>query len=91
MSFLPSFLVRILKVATHPEEGREKLCIVVHRPYAYLQEELRQGFVGQGDVHVIVDKRSGEQRAEREPVTVERRQTKRRRAQQEIVEVVISG
>jgi len=38
-----------------------------------------------------VDKRSGEQRAEREPVTVERRQTKRRRAQQEIVDVVISG
>jgi hypothetical protein len=91
MSFLPSFLVRILKAATYPEEGREKLCIVVHRPYAYLQEELRKSFEGQGDVRVIVDKRSGEQRAEREPVTVERRQTKRRRAQQEIVDVVISG
>ena len=91
MSFLPSFLVRILKAATHPEEAREKRCIVVHRPYAYLQEELRQGFEGQGEVHVIVDKRSGEQRAEREPVMVERRQTQRRRAQQEIAEVVISG
>ena len=91
MSFLPSFLVRILKAATHPEEGQEKMCIVVHRPYAFLQEELRQGFEGQDDVHVIVDKRSGERRAEREPVPVERRQTDRRRAQPEIVSVVISG
>jgi len=38
-----------------------------------------------------VDKRSGERRAEREPVAVERRQTDRRRAQQQIVEVVMSG
>ena len=91
MSFLPSFLVRILKAATHPEEGREKMCIVVHRPYAYLQDELRQGFKGQGDVDVIVDKRSGERRAERKSMTVERRQANRRRTQREIVEVVISG
>lgn len=91
MSFLPAFLVRILKAAAHPEEGREKICIVIRRPYAYLQEELRQGFEGQGDAHVIVDRRSGERRAGREPVTVERRQADQRRAQQEIVEVVISG
>ena len=91
MSFLPSFLVRILKAAPHPEGGRERMYIVVRRPYAYLQEELRQGFEGEGDVHVIVDKRSGERRAEREPVAVDRRQTDRRRAQQQIVEVVMSG
>jgi hypothetical protein len=91
MSFLPAFLVRILKAAARPEEGREKMCIVVRRPYAYLQEELRQGFEGQGDVQVVLDGRSGERRAGRDPMTAERRQADRRRAQQEIVEVVISG
>jgi hypothetical protein len=91
MNFLPGFLVRILKAAAHAEEGREKMFIVVRRPYAYLQAELRQGFEGQGDVHVLVDRRSGNRRAGQEAVTVKRRQADRRRAQQEIVEVVISG
>ncbi len=89
MSFLPAFLLRILEAAAHPEEGRENMFIVVRRPYTYLQEELRQAFEGQGDVHIIVDRRSGERRTGPEPVTVERRQAERRRAKEEIVEVVI--
>ena len=54
----------------------------LNRPYAYLQEELCQGFEGQGNALVIVDRGSGERRAGREPVTVEGRQADQRRAQE---------
>jgi hypothetical protein len=89
MRFPAAFLMRILRAAASSEEAQGMIFIVVLRPYAYLQEELGQAFAGQGDVHVVVDRRNGERRARWEPVTTDRRQAERRRPKAEIVDVVI--
>jgi hypothetical protein len=63
--------------------------IVIQRPYGHLEDEFRRVFAGREDIKVIVDRRSGERRATRQPVSVERRRADRRRAKEELVEVLI--
>ena len=83
------FLLKIAK-ATPAERGPNELSIVIRRPYAHLEEELRETFQGQKDVQVIVDKRYDERRVKLESVEIDRRRTDRRRGKEELVEVVIS-
>ena len=64
--------------------------IVIRRPYAHLEDEVRRVFAGREDVKVVVDRRSGERRATQQPVSVERRRADRRRAKEELVEVLIA-
>ena len=66
------------------------MSIIIHRPYALLEEELNRAFKGQEDVKVIVDKRNGERRASRQLVELDRRRAGRRIPKEELVEVVIS-
>ena len=63
--------------------------IVIRRPYAHLEDEVRRVFAGREDVKVIVDRRSGERRATQQPVKVDQRRADRRRAKEELVEVLI--
>src|SRR5437870_2075255 len=64
--------------------------IVIRRPYAHLEDEVRRVFAGREDVKVIVDRRSGERRATQQPVKVDQRRADRRRAREELVEVLIA-
>ena len=64
--------------------------IVIRRPYAHLEDEVRRVFAGREDVKVIVDRRSGERRATQQPVKVDQRRADRRRAKEELVEVLIA-
>ncbi len=66
------------------------MTIVVMRPYARLEKELRSTFKGQEDVKVILDKRSGERRERLQAVSKDRRMADRRRPKEELVEVAIS-
>ena len=66
------------------------MSIIIHRPYAHLEDELREAFEGQEDVNLIVDRRDGERRTSQQPVSVERRRGDRRRPKEQLVEVVIS-
>ena len=92
MEFLPTFLVTILRATPPPDEGRGKMVIVIRRPYAYLEAELRAAFEGQEDVQVIVDRRTRERRTMQQPVEVERRRrVEARTPKEEILGVVISG
>jgi len=66
--------------------------IVIRRPYAHLEDEVRRVFAGREDVKVVVDRRWGERRASQQRVSVERRRADRRRAkeeQEELVEVLV--
>ena len=65
------------------------MCIVIRPQYAALKEELEKTFLGQKDVSIIVDRRSGERRHRKEPVSVERRQTGRRKPKVGLGELVI--
>ena len=90
MIFPPVFLMRINKKDSLPKESAGIMTIVVMRPYARLEKELRSAFKGDDDVKVILDKRSGERRKRLQAVTKERRMVDRRRPKEELVEVAIS-
>ena len=75
-------------------ERNWQMNLIVKRPYAYLTDDLQRVFKGQGDVNIIVDSRH--QTSERrnggdQPTSEEdRRCVNRRRANETLVEVVIS-
>ena len=91
MSSMPGFLMRIAKASFPPEQGVGMMSIVIRRPYAFLEKELRSTFEGQEDVKVIVDRRYGERRTSQQMVALERRCADRRRPKEELVEVVLSA
>ncbi|NOR21481.1 MAG: hypothetical protein GQ476_02105 [Candidatus Aminicenantes bacterium] len=91
MSSLPEFTMRIAKKAHLSEEGAGiNSIIVIMRPYAHLEKELRAAFKGQEDVKVILDKRHGERRRRRQAVAIECRKADRRRPKEELIEVIFS-
>ena len=91
MSYLPKFLMRITKVTNLSEERSGTTSIVIRRPYAHLEKELRSAFKWIEDVKVILDRRYGERRKKRkQPVTLERRAADQRRKKKDLVDVVIS-
>ena len=90
MSPVPGFLIRIAKPSSPPEQGSVMMSIVIRRPYAFLEKELRSTFEGQEDVKVIVDRRYRERRKNKQPVGAERRCADRRGAKRELVELVLS-
>ena len=91
MSVLPGFIMTIAQATSQPGQGAEMMSIIIKRPYAFLEKELRKAFKGQEDVKVIVDGRYGERRTEAQPITSERRLTERRRPKEELVEVLLSA
>ncbi len=82
--------MRISKKTRSPEEEAGITTIVVQRPFAHLEKELRDAFKGQKEVNVILDRRYGERRKRRQAVEIERRQAEQRRHKEELLEVVIS-
>ena len=82
--------MKIAKKDSLPEEMTRTMTIVVMRPYARLEKELRSAFKGDDGVKVILDKRSGERRKKLEDVAKDRRKDDRRRPKEELVEVAIS-
>ena len=53
MSSLPGLLLRIARATNPPEGGAGMMSIIIQRPYAHLEEELRRAFKGQEDVKVL--------------------------------------
>jgi hypothetical protein len=90
MSFLPKFLLKIVKALPSSEEGAGIMSVIIQRPYSHLEKELRSVFKGERDVKIIVDRRFGERRKSRQAVEVERRHADQRQPKEELIEVVIS-
>ena len=90
MSFLPKFLMRVTMVTNSSEKRCGTTSIVIRRPYAHLENELRSVFKWEEDVKVILDRRYEERRKSQQPVTLERRAAEQRRQKQDLVDVVIS-
>lgn len=89
--FLPvGFLMKIASETTPIEQKTGMMSIVIRRPYAHLERELRDTFEGQRDVCVVIDRRRGERREETNPVSVDRRTATRRCPKEEIVDIVMS-
>ena len=84
------FLMRIADAANSMESETGMMCIIIRRPYAHLEKELRSAFEGQPDVRIVIDRRHGERRTKTHPVSKDRRGMTRRRPKEELVNVVIS-
>ena len=90
MSSLPGFLLRISKATSPLHQGIGTMTIIVQRPYAHLEKELRTTFEGQEGVNVIVDRRYEERRLTEQSVAVERRRADRRSEGEELIRVLLS-
>ena len=90
MSLPTKFQIKIDKAGHSSKEGAGIMTIVVMRPYAHLEKELRNAFKGQEDAKVILDKRYGERRKGLQDIAVDRRKDDRRRPKEGLVEVMIS-
>jgi len=66
------FLVRIPKAPIPARRGAEKMFMIMRRPYACLEKELKREFRGEEDVRVIADRRLGERRKSLQPSSSER-------------------
>ena len=84
------FLLRIAKATHLPDKKNRRMDIVIRQPYAHLEEELRNTFIGQKDVNIILDRRHGERRTGTKSIAKDRRKADRRTPKDELVEVVIS-
>ena len=81
----------IVKATVLPAQADGEMSIIIQRPYAFLEKELKSAFKGQKDVRVIVNGRYGERREKIQTTTQERRRTDRRRPKEELVEVLLSA
>lgn len=91
MSIIPNFIMTIVKASALAPQADGEMSIIIQRPYAFLEKELKSAFKGQKDVKVIVNGRYGERREKTRPTSTERRRTDRRRPKEELVEVLLSA
>ncbi len=90
MSFLPKFLLKIVKAVPTSEEKAGTMTIIIQRPYSQLEKELHSVFKGEKDVKIIVDRRFDERRTTQQAVEVERRYAEQRQPNLEFIKAVIS-
>ena len=86
----PDFQLKISKEINSSGRGFGITSIIICQPYAHREKELRGAFKGEDDVEVMVDRRYGERRKKKQPITLERRRSVRRRSKEDLLEVVIS-
>ena len=60
------FLLRIVKATQPPDGEYSRMTIIIRKPYAHLEKELRKTFKQQGNVNIIMDRRSVERRRHRQ-------------------------
>jgi len=85
------FDCRVTERRNHTERNWQ-MNLIVKRAYAYLTDDLQRVFKGQEGVNIIIDSRhrDSERRIEDKSVSEERRYSDRRRANETLVDVVIS-
>jgi len=71
--------------------GAGKTLIIIQRPYAHLEKELRRTFGNGNNTRVIIDRRMGERRGRMESLSDDRRQGDRRAESELLLELVISS
>jgi len=90
MPLLSDLAMKISRTSAPHEGGAEEMVIIIQRPYAHLEKELRRTFRNGNETSVIIDRRMGERRSRTEPVTEDQRQGDRRAQRELLLELVIS-
>jgi hypothetical protein len=68
----------------------EGMVIIIQRPYAHLEEEMRKTFSNGNKARVIIDRRMGERRGPAKEMSNERRRSDRRATKEQLLEVIIN-
>ncbi|MGM0426932.1 MAG: hypothetical protein ACQEQ7_06815 [Thermodesulfobacteriota bacterium] len=87
---LPDLAMKISRTAAPHEGGAGEMVIIIQRPYAHLEKELRRTFGNGNKTRVIIDRRMGERRGRGEAVAEDRRWRDRRAHKEQLLEVVIN-
>ena len=90
-SNIDAFMMRMLKSIKPSTRSAGQTIVVVHGPFASLIPDLLNVFKGDRDVQVIADRRSGERRTKKGPVSLDCRRTERRETKPELLEVVFKA
>jgi len=89
-SRIDAFMMRMLKSLKPSTRAAGQTIVVVHRAFVSLIPDLLNVFKGDPDVQVIADRRCGERRTKKEPVSLDRRRTERRERKAELLEVIFT-
>jgi hypothetical protein len=82
--------MRVSSRGTGPRRPIGDLTIIINRPYADLESELKQVFEGIEKVKMFVDRRYEERRTRGQSRDEEYRKAERRKVKQGLVEAIIS-
>jgi hypothetical protein len=81
---------RIGALGAEANAGISEMALILKRPFAGLERQLRLAFAHQANVRVIVDRRNGDRRRAAQAVAADRRRSGRRGLGAEMMEVVLS-
>jgi hypothetical protein len=88
---VPTFIGRVFSAAEALKHNPVRLLVIVCRPYAHIEDDLRSAFEGRDDVVIIQDRRRRVRRMSAGSFREERRRAERRSRKEDILEVVIEG
>jgi hypothetical protein len=89
MPVFPDLAMKISKSVGSLKEA-EDMAIIIQRPYAHLEKEMRRTFSNGNKARVIIDRRMGERRGFVKDMSNDRRRSDRRATKEELPEVVIN-
>jgi hypothetical protein len=88
---LPTFVARVVSATEGLKHKPIRLLLILRRPFAHIEDQLRGAFEGRDDVVIIRDRRRGTRRRIAGSVRDERRHTERRSRMEDVLDVVIEG
>ena len=87
----PTFVGRVFSATEPLKHSRVRLLVIVRRPYAHIEDQLRSAFEGRDDVVIMRDRRRHVRRMTAGSYREERRRAERRSRKDDVLEVVIEG
>lgn len=89
---VPTLVARVFSAAeTTLQHKPGRMILIVRRPYAHIEAQLRSAFEGRHDIVILGDRRHRVRRMTAGAVRDERRRAERRLRKEEVLEVVIEG
>ena len=90
MPVAPDLTMKLTKSIGSQNAEAGDMVIILQRPYAHLEAEMRRTFNNGNNARVIIDRRMGERRGPTKDMRDDRRRSDRRATKDQLLEVVIN-
>ena len=87
----PTFSARVVSATEGFKHNPGRMLLILRRPFAHIEDQLRRAFEGRDDVVIIRDRRRGARRRITGPFPGERRHTERRSRTEDVLEIMIEA